>query len=78
MQKFQLVTCEDLMLCFVLNVSKLNISGYLYNISKELSCEAIWKMISYTLRVEMRQRQSPSLVLLFLCLKPPIIRSHTN
>lgn len=25
----------------------------------------------------MRQRQRPSLVLLFLCLKPPIIRSHT-
>lgn len=33
--------------------------------------------VSYTFRVEMRQRQRPSLVLLFLCLKPPIIRSHT-
>lgn len=33
--------------------------------------------VSYTFKVEMRQRQRPSLVLLFLCLKPPIIRSHT-
>lgn len=33
--------------------------------------------MSYTFKVEMRQRQRPSLVLLFLCLKPPIIRSHT-
>ena len=32
---------------------------------------------AYMLRVEMRQRQTPSLVLLFLCLKPPSIRSHT-
>lgn len=32
---------------------------------------------TYTFKVEMRQRQRPSLVLLFLCLKPPIIRSHT-
>lgn len=32
---------------------------------------------AYTFKVEMRQRQRPSLVLLFLCLKPPIIRSHT-
>lgn len=31
---------------------------------------------TYTFKVEMRQRHSPSLVLLFLCLKPPIIRSH--
>lgn len=33
--------------------------------------------MAYTFKVEMRQRQRPSLVLLFLCLKPPIIRSHT-
>lgn len=32
---------------------------------------------AHTLRVEMRQRQSPSLVRLFLCLNPPIMRSQT-
>lgn len=32
---------------------------------------------TYTFKVEMRHRQSPSLVRLFLCLKPPIILSHT-
>lgn len=36
------------------------------------------ELFTHTLSVEMRQRQSPSLVRLFLCLKPPIIRSHTN
>jgi len=34
-------------------------------------------MDAYTLRVEIRQKQTASLVLLFLCLKPPSIRSQT-
>lgn len=33
--------------------------------------------VTYTFSVAMRQRQTPSLVLLFLCLNPPSILSHT-
>lgn len=46
--------------------------------SKTSTEQTAWSESTYTFKVEMRQRHSPSLVLMFLCLKPHIIHSHTN